>query len=303
MDAQKIMDEIGIFLDRSLLKKSKITKAEIIRFIEEKWAEADDEKYKIYDAYIYAHRMINEYEETKDCVNILRWIDEMYKCDKAKDRPSHVKDYYKGAKCLACGQREEALKYLQKSYEANRDHVFAEDERIAKFFKNYLANPKILPEFMEEEFDEDEFDDFGFETELEYFAKILEQDTKYCCTFLNKKGDEVDEPGRMHSNAIEFLKQNQEEILMGILAEILKNYPKWQETYDYPSETKSDFMPDIRTPQELSELLELQNIYILDGAKIGFEFSCSWDMEHGLGVMTRKGKVVKIGGGETAFGF
>ena len=166
--------------------------------------------------------MINEYEETKDCVNILRWIDEMYKCDKAKDRPSYVKDYYKGAKCLACGQREEALKYLQKSYEANRDHVFAEDERIAKFFKNYLATPKILPEFMEEEFDEDEFDDFGFETELEYFAQILEQDTKYCYTFLNKKGDEVDEPSRMHSNAIEFLKQNQEEILTGVLAEILK---------------------------------------------------------------------------------
>ena len=62
-------------------------------------------------------------------------------------------------------------------------------------------------------------------------------------------------------------------------------------------------MPDICTPQELSELLELQNIYIIDGAKIGFEFSCSWDIEHGLGVMTRKGKVVKIGGGETAFGF
>ena len=39
------MDEIGVFLDRSLLKKSKITKAEIIRFIEETWAEADDEKY------------------------------------------------------------------------------------------------------------------------------------------------------------------------------------------------------------------------------------------------------------------
>ena len=80
----------------------------------------------------------------------------------------------------------------------------------------------------------------------------------------------------MRSNAIEFLKQNQEEILTGILAEILKNYPKWQEIYDYPSETKSDFMPGISTPQELSELLELQNIYILDGAKI---------VKEGLGYM------------------
>ena len=31
MDAQKIIDEIGVFLNRSLLKKSKITNAEIIR--------------------------------------------------------------------------------------------------------------------------------------------------------------------------------------------------------------------------------------------------------------------------------
>ena len=42
MDTQKIMNEISVFLDRSLLKKSKITKAEIVRFIEAKWAEADD---------------------------------------------------------------------------------------------------------------------------------------------------------------------------------------------------------------------------------------------------------------------
>ena len=47
--------------------------------------------------------------------------------------------------------------------------------------------------------------------------------------------------------------------------------------------------------------MELQNIYILgDTAKIGFEFSYSWDMEHGLGVMTRKGEVINIGEAEVA---
>ena len=154
---------------------------------------------------------------------------------------------------------------------------------------------------MEEEFDEDEFDDFGFETELEYFAKILEQESEFRCSFLDEDSKETDGPSRAQSDALEFLKQNQEEILTGILAEILKNYLKWQEIYDYPSETKSDFMPDICTPQELSELLELENIYILGGAKIGFEFSCSWDMEHGLGVMTRKGNVMGIGEADVAF--
>ena len=39
------------------------------------------------------------------------------------------------------------------------------------------------------------------------------------------------------------------------------------------------------------------------GAKIGFQFSCSWDMEHGLGVMTRKGKVINIGEADVAFGY
>ena len=163
-----------------------------------------------------------------------------------------------------------------------------------------------MPEFIEEECDEDEFNDFGFEVELEHFGKILEQEAKFCCTFLNKKGDEVYEPSRTHSNAVDFLRQNQDEILNEILTEIFNNYPKWQEIYDYPSETRGDFMPNICAPHELGRLLELQNIYILLSgrtAKIGFEFSCSWDMEHGLGVMTQSGKVVKIGSGETAFGF
>lgn len=62
MDAQKIIDGIGAFLDRSLLKKSKITKAEIVRFIEAKWVEADDEKNRVYASYIYAARMANEYK-------------------------------------------------------------------------------------------------------------------------------------------------------------------------------------------------------------------------------------------------
>ena len=86
MNAQKIMDEIDVFLSKSLLKKSKITKAQIVDFIETKWVEADEEKYKIYDAYIYAHRMISEYEELKDCANVLHWIDERLRKHPALDR-------------------------------------------------------------------------------------------------------------------------------------------------------------------------------------------------------------------------
>ncbi|WP_298103196.1 hypothetical protein [uncultured Campylobacter sp.] len=39
-------------------------------------------------------------------------------------------------------------------------------------------------------------------------------------------------------------------------------------------------MPGISTPQELSELLELQNIYILDDAKSAFSLAArgTWSM-------------------------
>ena len=103
MDAQKIMDEIGIFLDKSLLKKSKITRAETIRFIKEKWAEADDEKYRVYASYIYAARMVNEYKWAGDAPNMLYWLGEMDKHARSKEDPSYVNDYYNGECCLECG--------------------------------------------------------------------------------------------------------------------------------------------------------------------------------------------------------
>ena len=220
----------------------------------------------------------------------------MDKRARSNENPSYVSDYYKGECCLECGAEQEALKFLRKSYEANEEYLFTRSPKVAEFFNPHLAEPKILPKF-----EDKEYEDFSFPLRLEYFGKALEQEGEFRCTFLDEDGEETDEPSQAQSDALEFLKQNQEEFLTDILAEILKNYPKWQEIYDYPSETKSDFMPGICTPQELSELLELQNIYILGDTKIGFQFSCSWDMEHGLGVMTRKGKVINIGEAEVAF--
>ena len=252
MDAQKIVDEIGIFLDRSLLKKSKITKAEIIRFIEAKWVETDDEKNRVYASYIYAARMANGYKWAGDASNMLCWLSEMDKRARSNENPPCVSDYYKGECCLECGAEQEALKFLRKSYEANEEYLFTRSPKVAEFFNAHLAEPKILPKFEDEE-----YEDFSFPLRLEYFGKALEQEGEFRCAFLDENGEETDEPSQAQSDTLECLKQKQEEILTGILAEILKNYPKWQKIYDYLSETKSDFMPGICTPQELGELLEL----------------------------------------------
>ena len=145
MDAQKIMEEIGVFLDRSLLKKSKITKAEIIRFIEAKWAEADDEKYRIYASYIYAARMVNEYKWAGDTPNMLRWLGEMDKHARSNENPPYVSDYYKGECCLECRAEQEALNFCAKATKRMRSIFSSAAQRSRSFLMRILQNLKFYP--------------------------------------------------------------------------------------------------------------------------------------------------------------
>jgi hypothetical protein len=64
--------------------------------------------------------------------------------------------------------------------------------------------------------------------------------------------------------------------------------------------------PEKRRPNVLRKHVGLGTVLILpvtkDGhAYIGFECGCSWDNEHGCGVLTHKERVVKVGGADTAF--
>jgi hypothetical protein len=53
-------------------------------------------------------------------------------------------------------------------------------------------------------------------------------------------------------------------------------------------------------------LIGLSSVHVLSVAKdgiayIGFEFGCTWDGEHGLGVMTHRDRVIEVGGADTSF--
>lgn len=63
---------------------------------------------------------------------------------------------------------------------------------------------------------------------------------------------------------------------------------------------------DTNSIHDFRKLMLPRRIYILDIEKnnlsyIGFSFLCSWDEEHGYGVMMHKNRVVKMGTEETAF--
>jgi hypothetical protein len=64
-------------------------------------------------------------------------------------------------------------------------------------------------------------------------------------------------------------------------------------------------MPDITTGEDLRPLIGLHSVNVHPLKKngmpyLGFEFGCTWDEEHGLGVLTHGTRVVEVGGADTA---
>lgn len=106
--------------------------------------------------------------------------------------------------------------------------------------------------------------------------------------------------------AYEFLVKEQDALKKMVLNAILADYPAWQKDFNHDPEDKVIYMPDINDIEEFKPVLEIGTITILsehlDGVSyIGFGFGCSWDGEHGVGVMTHKNRVIEVGGGDCSF--
>lgn len=106
-------------------------------------------------------------------------------------------------------------------------------------------------------------------------------------------------------SAYAYLKANEPSVAAAVLRAIFDRYPSEREKYGY-EEDEADLMPEIARPDDLKNLMGLGAVHVLsvtkDGtAYLGFEFGCTWDNEHGLGVMTHKDRVVDVGGADTSF--
>ncbi|MET3019048.1 DUF6985 domain-containing protein [Flavobacterium hydatis] len=301
-NAPEIIAEIDNFLDKYSLKKNKLTTQDLISYIEEKWHEADDEKYNIHQGSIFIGRMINEYIELKDYNNMQRWLDMMNLHSLSQKHPDYINNYYSGECCLECGNEEKALEYLHLCHKENSEYIFTRAPFCFEFFNKHLENPKELSAN-----EQDDEDGIYHEINLKDWQLFFnEKDESIYYTILDEDSDEIEEHSIEHNNGIEYLQNNQTTILESILSELLNKYPKLQEIYDYPEDEKQDFMPDISQTKDFADLLSPSSIYITSVFKddipyIGYMFSCSWDSEHGLGIMTHKNQIIEIGGADTAF--
>jgi hypothetical protein len=109
-----------------------------------------------------------------------------------------------------------------------------------------------------------------------------------------------------HINAYNYLMEFQDQIQENILDALLKEYRSLQEMYGYDEEDAAALMPDITDVLQFRKLIGLSAVHLLnvsrdDIAYVGYEFGCTWDAEHGLGVMTHKDRIIEIGDASTAF--
>ena len=302
LDAHAIIDEISLFLDKFSLKTNTLSKEEFIDFIEKKWYEANDEKYHIRQSYIISSRMVNEYIKKKDFDNMMRWLENFYHHVDAQKNAPYIQDYYKGQCCLECGNEAKALEYFQRCYAQNPDYIFTRAPFCYTFFNQHLEHPRVLKDDQESSKEQK-----PLTLKLSYWQTFFQEKTDtFYFEILKSDGENAIKLNQRNKNSLAFLAANQQQILENILQALLKIYPSLQERYNYNPEEKPYFMPDITSIDGFAPLLSLGMFYLIsvykdDFAYIGFSFSCSWEQEHGLGVLIHKERVVAIDDAEMAF--
>lgn len=92
-----------------------------------------------------------------------------------------------------------------------------------------------------------------------------------------------------------------------VIRAVFEEYPRFRQLYkEFDAENAAEAAPPVSSIDGLERLIDLLNVHVLDVEKdgeayVGFEFACTWDEEHGLGVMTHAGRVVEVGQADTSF--
>ena len=116
-------------------------------------------------------------------------------------------------------------------------------------------------------------------------------------------------PTREQIAAYAYLKENEARLTEAIVQALFREYPRLRSSRlgcFEDEETGARVLPDIGEPRGLERLIGLHTVHVRleahEGvAYLGFELGCSWDEEHGLGVVAHRDRVVEIGDASTAF--
>jgi hypothetical protein len=106
-------------------------------------------------------------------------------------------------------------------------------------------------------------------------------------------------PSAEQANSFRYLLENEAAIRDTLVAAIWEEYWSVREKRLARGEVLPSDMPALASSEQLKSQIGLSIVHILPVAKdnaayVGFEFGCTWEEEHGLGVMTHQGRIVEL---------
>ncbi len=304
-NTEQILNRIDKEMSKMMGKsKTKMTNEEFRTFVTEQWELMGEDKRRIHDVTILIGRMMNEAVRANDPADLVKWIKEDQKQQKIhQNTPEQTYNYYANH-FINCKAFSEGLSFFQNEQKSGKNTETA--SRFVQFFQEIINNPDKMKQFTAEADDKDDDSDYQSIELTEWQAFFDEKTAQIGYEILDEDGESTEKENEKHKNGLKYLKENQMLVLNNILSELLEQYPSLQEKYNYSDEDKADFMPDITDISGFAMLLSPTNMYVFSEYKddfpyIGIGFSCSWDEEHGLGVVVHKDKVIKIGDASDAF--
>lgn len=106
---------------------------------------------------------------------------------------------------------------------------------------------------------------------------------------------------------VEWLVAHQAEAVAAVLDGVFGRYDAIRASYAgaFEPEHEATVFPTVASAEELLDVIEIVAVHVhqIDRGGVpylGFEFSCPWDVEHGLGVLMHGTRLVDMGGADTA---
>jgi len=125
---------------------------------------------------------------------------------------------------------------------------------------------------------------------------------------INTPADSNKAPSSEQIAAYEYLLKHDTVIVSAILKSIFDEYEWMREDFAecLSTDDAARLVPIITAPPELLPLISLgtmtiHRVHNENVAYIGMSFGCTWDEEHGIGVLIHRSRIVSVGGCDTSF--
>lgn len=114
-------------------------------------------------------------------------------------------------------------------------------------------------------------------------------------------------PSQAQSLAYAYQMDSNKQVMVSVLAALRPYYDKMRPRYrEFLGGEFEGSMPAVTNAEDLRGLIFMQHVHVHPWTKdgktyVGLQFGCTWDKEHGLGVMMHQDRVVDIGEAAVSF--